>query len=62
MHPEKHQKTESDDTSENGPIATSTEGNLLLISQIYYSTTVFRLELKKIFLNYFMFIVNLTNR
>ena len=41
MHLEKDQKTESDDTSENGPIATSSEGNLLLISQNDSSTTIF---------------------
>ena len=39
MHPEKDQKTESDDTSENGPTATSTEGSFFfhkLIIQLQY--------------------------
>ena len=62
MHPEKDQKTKSNDTAEDKQIATSTEGCLLFITQLYYSTTIFRLELKINHLNYFMFIVNLTNR
>ena len=41
MHPEKDQKTESDDISDNWPIATSSEGSLFFISQNDSSTTIF---------------------
>ena len=48
MHTEKDQKTKSNDTAEDKQIATSTEGCLLFITQIYYITTIFRLKLKKL--------------
>ena len=49
MFPEKDQSRESDDATEYEQIETSSDGCLLFITQIYYSTTIFRLELKKIF-------------
>ena len=46
MHPKKNQKTEFEDASEVEQVSISKEGSLLFITQIYHSTTIFRLELK----------------
>ena len=41
MHPEKVQNTKSDDASKDEQVLTSTEGNLLFITKICNSSTIF---------------------